>query len=260
MPWVDDAARRVAGEEPSAAPEAALTLAWRQRLSRLSTATLAAQLRRRGHDTVTMDGIRPLRPGSRMVGVARTLRYLPARPDHLAERTRGLNAQKRLIDSIGPGEVVVMDARRNPTAGTVGDILALRAQVRGAAGIVTDGAVRDSAAVAALGIPTFGAGAHPAVLGRRHLPWDIDVDIACGGVLVRPGDLVVGDDDGVVVIPPPLLAELVDDAEEQERQERFITQHVTAGAGLEGLYPLGPHWEQRYAAWRAAELREENHS
>ena len=261
MPRVDDAARLAAGGRPAVPPGAALPIDWQQRLSRLSTATLAAQLRRRGHDTVTMDGIRPLRPGARMTGVARTLRYLPARPDHLAERTSGLNAQKRLIDSIGPGEVIVMDARRDPTAGTVGDILALRAQVRGAAGIVTDGAVRDSAAVAALDIPTFGAAAHPAVLGRRHLPWDIDVDIACGGVLVRPGDFVAGDDDGVVVIPPQLLGEVIEDAEEQERQERFITEQVSAGAGIEGLYPLGPYWKRQYAAWHAtSQSREENHA
>lgn len=259
QPRVDDAARRAAGQDSGTSPAPhdstdRLTEPLRTRLSRLSTATLASQMRKRGHETVTMDGIRPLRPGSRMVGTARTLRYLPARPDH-AERHRGLNAQKRLIDSVGPGQIVVMDARRDPTAGTVGDILALRAQVRGAAGIVTDGAVRDSAAVAALDIPTFGAAAHPAVLGRRHLPWDVDVDIACGGVLVRPGDVLVGDDDGVVVIPPSLLQDVVVDAEEQELQERFICEQVADGSSVAGLYPIGPDWQERYASWRTAQER-----
>ncbi|MEI5604584.1 hypothetical protein WB307_50125, partial [Streptomyces brasiliscabiei] len=79
----------------------------------------------------------------------------------------------------------------------------------GAAAIVTDGGVRDAEAVAAVGIPVFSAGAHPAVLGRRHVPWETDVAIGCGGTTVEPGDILVGDGDGVIVIPPALAAEVV---------------------------------------------------
>ncbi|WP_253267506.1 hypothetical protein [Streptomyces sp. NL15-2K] len=144
-----------------------------------------------------------------------------------------------------------MDARRDTSAGTLGDILALRAQQRGAAGVVTDGGLRDSAAVADLGLPVFHGGAHPSVLGRRHVPWDTGVPVACGGALVQPGDLIVGDDDGVVVVPPDLATELVADCREQERQERFITERVRAGAGVDGLYPLGPMWREQYRTWCA---------
>ncbi|WP_055542723.1 hypothetical protein [Streptomyces neyagawaensis] len=80
-----------------------------------------------------------------------------------------------------------MDARHDPTAGTLGDILALPAAKRGAAGVVIDGAVRDSAAVAELDLPVFAAGLHPSVLGRRHVPWDTGVPVAYGGALVQPG-------------------------------------------------------------------------
>ncbi|MDT4989948.1 MAG: hypothetical protein QOI74_4042, partial [Micromonosporaceae bacterium] len=162
-----------------------------------------------------------------------------------------LNAQKRAVESIGPGEVLVMDARRQPHAGTIGDILALRAKVRGAAGVVTDGAVRDRDALAALGLPIFAAAAHPAVLGRLHVPWDIDVPIACGNVLVEPGDVVVGDGDGVVVIAPKLIAELLAAAAEQELEERFIAERVADGASVDGLYPVGPAWRERFDSWRA---------
>jgi 5-oxopent-3-ene-1,2,5-tricarboxylate decarboxylase / 2-hydroxyhepta-2,4-diene-1,7-dioate isomerase len=223
----------------------------RERLSRVSTATLASLLRKRGQTHVTIDGVAPVGPGMRMVGVARTLRYLPLREDLFASRGGGFNAQKRVVDSIGPGEVLVMDARQQSHAGTIGDILALRAKVRGASGVVTDGAVRDRDAVAALGLPVFAASAHPAVLGRVHVPWDVDVPVACGNVLVEPGDIVVGDGDGVVVIPPQLVADLVRDAEEQELEEQFIAEQVADGASVEGLYPVDGPWRARFESWRS---------
>src|SRR5208282_5062835 len=111
-----------------------------------------------------------------------------------------------------------IEARAERGTGTVGDILALRAQLLGAEAIVTDGGVRDYAAVAALGLPVYSQGPHPAVLGRRHVPWDVDVTITCGGAAVQPGDVIVGDGDGLMVIPPGLAAELAEAAIEQERE------------------------------------------
>lgn len=76
-----------------------------------------------------------------MAGFARALRYLPLREDLIVRYGGGMNAQKQAIEQIRPGEVLVIDARQEPAAGTIGDILALRPQARGAAGIVTDGVV-----------------------------------------------------------------------------------------------------------------------
>jgi regulator of RNase E activity RraA/2-keto-4-pentenoate hydratase/2-oxohepta-3-ene-1,7-dioic acid hydratase in catechol pathway len=219
----------------------------------VSTATLASQLRRRGLNGLTMDGLRSTRPDRPMVGFARTLRYLPLREDLSARYGTGMNAQKQAIEQIRPGEVLVIDARRDTTAGTIGDILALRAQTRGAAGIVTDGAIRDAARLAALDIPTYHAAVHPAVLGRRHVPWEVGATVACAGVTVQPGDLVVGDGDGVVVIPPGLAAEILADASEQERQEEFVAARVAAGEQIDGLYPLGERWRPAYEAWLAVQ-------
>jgi regulator of RNase E activity RraA len=198
-----------------------------------------------------MDGLRSTRPERPMVGFARTLRYVPLREDLSARYGTGMNAQKQAIEQIRPGEVLVIDARRETTAGTIGDILALRAQTRGAAGIVTDGAIRDAARLAALDIPTYHAAVHPAVLGRRHVPWECGATVACAGVTVQPGDLVVGDGDGVVVIPPGLAAEILADASEQERQEEFVAGRVAAGEQIDGLYPLGERWRPAYQAWLA---------
>jgi len=248
MPRADDAMRAAAYSERGVPPENAQDIL--AGLREVSTATLASLLRKRGLNGLTLDGLRSTRPDVRLAGYARTVRYLPLRED-LTAMYAGMNAQKRAIEQIRPGEVLVIEARGDPTAGTIGDILGLRAQVRGAVGIVTDGAIRDSAALARLEIPTYYAAVHPAVLGRRHVPWESDVAVACAGVTIRPGDILVGDADGVVVLPPAIAAEVLADAREQERQEEFITTRVARGEPLDGLYPLGDARRADYHAWLA---------
>lgn len=249
-PKVDDLQRAEAWGSAAAAglePAWELTAERRAKLASVATATLSAQLRKLGFNDTSIDGVRPTHPGEKMVGRARTLRFIPARPDLFASHGGGFNAQKRAFDGLNPGDVLVIDARGEAGTGTVGDILALRAQARGAAGIVTDGGIRDIAAVTALGIPAYSQGGHPAVLGRRHVPWDFDLTIACGGTAVQPGDVIVGDDDGVLVIPPHLLDEVVDAAIEQEREEEFIAARVGEGESVDGLYPMNAAWKALYA-------------
>jgi 2-keto-4-pentenoate hydratase/2-oxohepta-3-ene-1,7-dioic acid hydratase in catechol pathway/regulator of RNase E activity RraA len=228
-----------------------LTEDLRKKINSVSTATISSVLRKRGLNNVSIDGVTSTRPAARLVGLARTLRFVPNREDLFETHGGGYNAQKRAFDHLRAGDVLVMEARGERGTGTVGDILALRAQVRGAAGIVTDGGIRDAEAVAALEIPTYHAGAHPAVLGRRHVPWDTDITIACGGTTVQPGDVIVGDADGVVVIPPSIVAEVTDAAIEQELEERFIAEQVAAGEAVDGLYPMNAQWKTKYTRWRA---------
>jgi 2-keto-4-pentenoate hydratase/2-oxohepta-3-ene-1,7-dioic acid hydratase in catechol pathway/regulator of RNase E activity RraA len=233
----------------SGGPTTVLTDALKAKINSVGTATLSSQLRKRGLNNVSIDGLRSTRPDARLVGLARTLRFIPSREDLFTAHGGGYNAQKRAFDSLGTDDVLVIEARGEPGTGTVGDILALRAQIRGAAGIVTDGGVRDIAAVAALDIPTYYQNAHPAVLGRKHVPWDVDLTVACGGAAVQPGDVIVGDADGVLVIPPSLIEEVVNDSIEQEREETFIAQMVGEGASVDGLYPMNTDWRARYEAW-----------
>ncbi|UCR88707.1 fumarylacetoacetate hydrolase family protein [Mycetocola spongiae] len=256
-PVVDDnqraeawGSREAAGLDTAPAPFI-LTPELAERINSVGVATLSAQLRRRGYNAVSIDGPRPTRPEARLLGRARTLRFIPQREDLFAAHGGGYNAQKRAVDGLNPGDVLVIEARGETGTGTIGDILALRAQVRGAAGIVTDGGVRDLALVAALDIPTYHNGGHPAVLGRRHVPWDTDITIACGGASVQPGDVIVGDSDGVIVIPPFLVAEVVADALEQEAEEVFIAARVAEGESVDGLYPMNAAWRAAYQAWKA---------
>ena len=259
QPAADDAQRvdawgspEAAGLEPSPAPWV-LTEELRRRLGGLAVSTISSQLRRRGYPDASIDGVHPLVPGSHMVGTARTLRYIAYRPDLFASHGGGYNAQKRAIDAVGEGEVLVMEARGLSTAGTLGDVLALRAKVRGAAGVITDGAVRDAAAVAGTGLPVMCASTHPSVLGRVHVPWETDVTITCGGTTVQPGDVIVADDDGAVVIPPALVTEVLEAGEQQEDEERFIAEMVAAGHRVDGLFPLTAAWRERYETWRQSQ-------
>jgi len=258
LPAADDTQRIAAWGSPEAAgraPEQAagfeLTDELRAMLAETAVATLSASLRKRGHVDVFIEGVHAGRPGTKLVGLARTLRFVPFRPDLFAAHGGGYNAQKQAFDSLRPGEVLVMDARRDPHAGTLGDVLAHRAARLGAAGIVTDGAVRDAAAVAEIDLPVFSQGVHPSVLGRDHVPWEVDTTIACGGAAVQPGDLIVGDDDGVIVIPPAIAAEVIAEAHAKEVQDAWVAEQVAAGARIEGLFPMDDEWKERYAAWLA---------
>jgi regulator of RNase E activity RraA len=257
-PKVDDlqreeayGSREAAGLAPAeaAAVAPALSPELKAKLESVATATLSSQLRKRGLNNVSIDGLQATRPDRRVVGLARTLRYVPNREDLFKTHGGGFNAQKRAIDSVNEGEILVMEARGEKGTGTVGDILALRAQVRGAAAIITDGGVRDYTAVAGLEMPTYFANPHPAVLGRRHIPWDTDITIACGGATVQPGDIIVADSDGILVIPPALAEELVEDCIQQEKEEAFIFQMVQEGNSVDGLYPMNAEWQNRYAEW-----------
>ncbi|MFA4842033.1 MAG: hypothetical protein WC580_10040, partial [Agrococcus sp.] len=220
----------------------------RAKLEKAPTAGLSSQLRKRGHHSCFIDGVAANIAGAKIVGTARTLRFIPAREDLFTTHGGGYNAQKRLFDAVGEGEVIVIEARGDATTGTLGDILALRARTRGAAGVITDGGVRDFDEVARIGLPVFSKGAHPSVLGRKHVPWELDVTIGCGGAAVQPGDIIVGDGDGVIVIPPALASEVVDAALAQEDEDAWIAAQVEAGHPVDGLFPMNAEWRAKYAA------------
>jgi 2-keto-4-pentenoate hydratase/2-oxohepta-3-ene-1,7-dioic acid hydratase in catechol pathway/regulator of RNase E activity RraA len=244
-PEVRAAALGVSAPRPATVPGSVL-----ETLRTVSTATLTTQLQRRGIRNTFLAGLRPTRPDLRLVGFAHTLRYVPVREDVVAAASAGLNAQKAAIESVSPGEVLVIEARNEPGAGTIGDILALRALRRGAAGIVTDGGLRDSPAVAALDVPTYYRAAHASVLGLLHHPLESNVPVGCAGVLVLPGDVIVGDAEGVVVVPAQLAEEVARDAAEQELAEQFAYERIDAGESIRGLFPLGEERRADFDEWR----------
>ena len=224
---------------------------WRD-LAAATTATLSTALTRRGLRSVCMAGPRPLRPGMRCAGEAYTLRMLPTRED-VGEPTFLANPdypQRHAVETVGAGQVLVVDARGDLSAGILGDILTLRVARRGAAGLVTDGAVRDASGVAGTGLPVFAAGAHPLQHTAVHVAADEQLPVQCGGVLVLPGDIVVADDDGVLVIPRPVASEVAAEAAEQERLEQFVYRKIDGGASIRGVYPPNEQTRAEYEAER----------
>lgn len=229
-------------------------------LRRVSTATLSSQLHRRGYMQLVMRGVAPLRPNTRMVGQAFTLRYIPARLDleQGMEFDNLTNKQRIAVESVGPGDILVIDARGDTRAGSLGNILAERIRQRGAAGIVTDGAFRDTLAIRASDLPAYAKGQHPNISFTIHHPVDINSPIACGGVAVLPGDVIVGDDEGVIVIPSAIATEIAHDAYEQERKEEFLLARIRAGSSIIGVYPPDAATVGEYEAWRGSRTEEVN--
>lgn len=223
----------------------------RELLREVSTATLTSQLLHHGVTNCFVRGLQPLRPDLRLVGQAFTLRYLPVRSELESARLpfdNTTNPQRIAVERIGPGEVLVIDARGELGSASFGHIIATRITRRGAAGLVTDGALRDSAGFRSLDLPSYFGAPHASASSLRHHPVDLQVPIACGGVRVEPGDVVVGDQDGVVVFPLELADEVAEAGHEQERLEEYVWRRVDAGESILGVYPPS---EETRAAWRA---------
>jgi regulator of RNase E activity RraA len=221
-------------------------------LGQISTATLSSQMRRRGFRNVFMHGPAPLRPDLRMVGQAVTLRYIPTREDLdlTGEYDNLTNKQRLAVEQVGLHDVLVIDARGEKRAASLGNILAARIRARGAAGVVTDGAFRDSPAIRRLDLPTYASGQSANVSSVIHYASEINVPIACGGVAVLPNDVLVGDEEGVIVIPRALAEEVARDGVEQERREAFILAKVVAGSSIIGVYPPNDTTLREYESTR----------
>jgi regulator of RNase E activity RraA len=221
-------------------------------LNTIATATLTHQLQTRGIRSTFLSGLRPLHPELRMVGRARTLRYVALREDLRQHYSSGLNAQRRAVEATEPGDVLVIEAREVPDAATIGDIFATRLFSLGGAGIVTDGALRDTPAIADLGRPVYHLSSHGATLGRQHLPFSHDEPVTCAGVFIVPGDVIVGDGEGAVLIPAALVEEVTRDALAQEEREEFALVRVQAGESPQGLFPLSKERTADFESWQAA--------
>ena len=222
-------------------------------LGRASTATISTQLFKRGLRNTYMVGVRALDPAhARFAGPAYTLRYIPAREDlDVLEVYQDYDhPQRRAVESVPPGHVLVMDCRGDAHAASAGHILATRLSVRGASALVTDGSLRDSPEISQMGFPAFCAGVSATTNLARHHAVDAQVPIGCAGVPVYPGDILVGDEEGVVCVPADLAAEIAEPAAEQERLEEFVLGEIRGGAPLRGTYPPDAATRARYEQGR----------
>jgi regulator of RNase E activity RraA len=227
----------------------------RDKLSRVSVATLCTALFKRGLRNQTIQDVHPVgRKGRNMVGPAFTLRYIPAREDlNGIEVFRNTDHPQRAgVEACPPGCVMVMDSRKDPRAASAGGILVTRLMVRGVAGVVTDGGFRDSPEIATLDIPAYHNRPSSPTNLTLHQALEFDIPIGCGDVAVWPGDVVVGDDEAVIIIPRDIADAIADEATEMTVFEDFVTEEVRNGKTIIGLYPpTNPQTNVNFAAWRA---------
>jgi regulator of RNase E activity RraA len=200
---------------------------WVDRLAGLYTPVVADVLDRLGHREESMRAdIRPLFPGARAAGMARTVQTVSAPEVTPAEPYKG---EMAAVDDLRPGDVMVVS---ECGASFWGELLSTAARYRGCLGVVIDGYTRDTRAIAALGFPVFCRGIHPAdSLGRLDVAGH-DLPIRCGGVLVRPGDLILADEDGIVVIPQDVAEQALTSAEEKVHDENLVRQALAGGMSV----------------------------
>ena len=235
----------------------------RERLQKVSTATLCTALFKRGLSRQFIQGVLPVGHGhhalhGNMVGPAYTLRYIPARED-LNKIDVFLNRehpQRKAVEECPEGSVMVIDSRKDARAASAGAILVTRLMMRGVVGIVTDGGFRDSPEISELGIHAYHQRPSAPTNLTMHQALDINVPIGCGDAPVWPGDIVVGDGEGVVIIPANIADEIAKEATEMTAFEDFVTAKVLEGRSILGLYPpTDPQSKVDFEAWRKANGR-----
>ena len=221
------------------------------RLLNINIESAWAFMRTRGYPRSFISAIQPVVPSMRFAGRARTMRYLPYRQD-LAEQIEGPQLNYRSAEDTEPGDVLVFDIGGELESSPTGDVTSTRALVRGAAGIVVDGAIRDVPAFVEMGLPLFtrdGRG-HASSVAPLMMSWDYQVPVRIGDVTVIPGDYLVGALHGILVVPAHIVEDVLADAELHSEREEFQRMLILNGEPMIGVYPPDEETLQRFEDWR----------
>ena len=175
----------------------------------------------------------PLMGPSRVSGRARTVRFVP---ETTIDPERPYDDAMDFIDGTTPGDLIVMATDNSNASAFWGELFSAAAMGRGATGLITDGNIRDSEKILALGFPVFSRSRRPVDFRGRMRVVESDVPVKLGGVSISPGDLVVADDDGVVVIPHENENAVVTFARERARGESTVLEELLAGATLREVW------------------------
>lgn len=178
------------------------------------------------------DRLRPIGPVTTFMGRARTIACIDTY--HMEDDPYAMEIAA--IDSIVTGEVVVVSTGESKRNAPWGELLSTAAIARGARGAVVDGLVRDVRRIQELGFPLFAAGVKPVDSKGRGRVLAFNVPVQCGGVLVHPGDLVVGDLDGIVVVPASAVDAVLESAIDKASRENSSRDELRKGAYLRAVY------------------------
>ncbi|HEY3082315.1 MAG TPA: ribonuclease activity regulator RraA [Chloroflexota bacterium] len=228
-------------------------------LKTIGSATASGELKRLGIRNAFIQGPVCMTPGVSVVGPALTLQFMPKRED-LYPDAEYVDPERQLhrhaLYHAQDGDVVVVDARADMTSGVFGEMMMTYFRGRGGLGVVIDGCIRDSAEIKKLGLGLWLRGVTPNFHTQTNIfPFAVNVPVACGGVTVMPGDIIVADDDGAVVVPIQLAPRLAEKAAEHVEWEEFSRLKLAEGGDLRKYYPLSDEARVEYEAWRRAQPR-----
>jgi len=193
--------------------------------------------------------------GQRVEEAQVTLQFMPKRED-LYGQAEYDDPEKQLHRHVlyhaQEGDIVCVDARGSLTSGIFGEMMLTYFKGRGGAGVVIDGCIRDYPNAKDLGLGLWVRGFTPNFHTQTDLmPFAVNGPIACGGVTVIPGDIIVADDDGAIVVPVGLAERLLAEANKHHEWEEFSRERLAAGGDLRRYYPLSDAARPEYEAWKA---------
>lgn len=204
-----------------------------------------------GYPQNFINELTPLKPNVRLVGRARTMRYLPNRKDVRDKLySAGPQLNYKSAEEAQPGDVLVFDAGGETRAGVTGGVTTLRFLVRGGAGVIVDGALRDLPEFEALPVQTFLRRGHASSVAPLMMSVDYQVPVRIGSVTVIPGDILVGDTTGILVIPAAIADKVVNTALEHDEQEQFQRELLLKGESIYGVYPMNDATRKRFEEWK----------
>jgi regulator of RNase E activity RraA len=167
------------------------------------------------------------------MGRARTVRFAPSLADDSADPYRDAID---VIDGIRAGQMVVISTDESNDSAFWGELFSAAALGAGASGVITDGNLRDTDRIAALGFPAFSRSRRPIDFRARMRIVDVDVPVVLGGVEILAGDLVMADDDGAVVVPRAREGDVLDLARRRAAQESTVLAELLSGASLRAVW------------------------
>ncbi len=210
-----------------------------------------------GYPQNFINELSPLKPNTRMVGRARTIRYLPNRKDVRDKLyAAGPQLNYRSAEDAQPGDILVFDAGGETRAGVSGGVTTVRFLVRGGAGLVIDGAMRDVPELEAMPIQTYMRRGHASSVAPLMMSVDYQVPVRIGSVTVIPGDILVGESTGILVIPAAIAEKVANTALEHDEQEEFQRELLLSGESIFGVYPtMNEAMRKRFEEWKAKKVK-----
>jgi regulator of RNase E activity RraA len=227
---------------------------WCAALREIGAATVSSTLFYMGVRCPFMSGPVSWTRGKAVAGPALTLQFMPKREDLYGEgeyTDPERQLHRHVLYHTQPGDIVVVDARGDMRSGIFGEMMLTYFKGRGGAGVVIDGCIRDYPNVKSIDVGLWLRGITPNFHTQTDIiPFAVNGPVACGGVLVMPGDIIVADDDGAVVVPVALAEKVIAEASVHHEWEEFSRERLAQGGDLRRYYPLTDAARPEYEEWR----------